>query len=170
MAKIGREMSIVRILSEYPLAREAFKRNGIEFIGKDLSPLESLEKVGKGNGLSDRQIEKIVNEINKGIEEKGREIEKGEIIRLNREAEKELAGLVDRKKKRGIRLRLVSDGCGSYRYDMDFGTKKMEGEVEFQAGKVRFYLERKFLGMIKGTEISFQGEGFVFKNPNVREE
>ena len=58
-------MSIVRIISENPLARYILLNNGIKFVGKGLSPLESLEKVAKGNGLAEIEIEKIITELNR---------------------------------------------------------------------------------------------------------
>lgn len=168
--KINQTMSIVKILTLYPLAREVFKRNGIEFIGKELSPLESLERVAKGNSLSDKDIESIVQEINKGIDEKGKALFEGELLRVTSPAAAKLKEFIEAKKgKKGIRLRLASDGCGLYSYDMDFGTKRLEGELAFEANGITFYLERKTIGLLKGTEIDFLKDGFFFNNPNVKD-
>jgi len=168
--KVTREMSIVKILSLFPLAREVFKRNGIEFIGKNLSPLESLEKVAKGNNLSDQQIQNIVKEINQGIEEKGKALFEGELLKVTPLASEKLKEILESKKgKKGIRLRLVSDGCALYSYEMDFGTKKMEGEILFKTSGMKFFIEKKTIGFIKGTEIDFISDGFFFKNPNVKD-
>lgn len=165
--QVTKEMSIVRILSLYPLAREVIKRNGIEFIGKGLSPFESLDVVGRGNGLSEERIESVVQELNKGIEEKTKALFEGELIRLTEPAAVYLNRLLGQRGKRGIRLRLASDGCGLYSYDMDFATKKLSDELEFKASGVTLFLEKKTIGLLKGTTIDYQ-EGFLFKNPNVK--
>lgn len=164
--QVTKGMSVSRVLTASPLAREVLKRHGIRFIGKQLSPLESLETVGKGNGLTGEQVDAIVREINDGLG-KGDGLERGELVKLTPTAERELADLVATKRKKGIRLRLASDGCGLYTYDMDLGTKRLDGEVQFQTGKVTFYLERKTLPFLKGTTIDFHDGGFEMRNPNV---
>lgn len=172
--KATKEMSIVHIISASPLARPVLLKHGIKFIGKGLSPLESLEKVAKGNGLSDSDIEKILGEINSasgmtpsasvGLEKKG------EVIELTESAAEKLKQIVRLKGKKGIRLRLVSDGCSTYVYDMDFATKRIGNEIEVKTGNVKFFVEQKTVDFIKGTMIDYNAEkeGFVFDNPNVK--
>lgn len=162
-----KDMSVVKILSLYPLAREVLKRHGIAFIGKQLSPLESIEKAAIGNGLSGEQLAALLAEINEGILEKKTTFF-GEVLRLTPRAAEELNGMLAKKPgKKGIRLRLVSDGCALYSYDMDFGTKKLDGEIVFKTSGLTFYLEKKMMGFLQGTEIDYQG-GFLFLNPNVK--
>jgi len=170
--KITREMSIVKILSSYPLAREVLKRHGIEFIGRQLSPLESLETVANGNNLEEGEIDKILQEINGGMKKAVSELFSGEILTLTPKASSKLKELLERKGKKGIRFRLASDGCGLYSYDMDFGTKKLEGEMESKANGIKFYLDRKSIGLIKGLEIDYKEQqgGFMFNNPNVKDQ
>jgi len=167
---ISKETSIVKLLSSYPLAREILKRNGIEFIGKNLSPLESLDVVGKGNSLSEKQIESILQEIREGMKRAEKELYSGALLTLTTAAAEELSTILKKKQgKKGFRLKLASDGCGLFSYDLDFATKKLGGEVACKTAGLIFYLEKKTLGMIKGISIDFTGEGFLFKNPNVRE-
>lgn len=159
-------MSIVNIISENPMARGILLGHGIKFVGKGLSPLESLEKVAKGNGLTITEIEKIITELNR---EQPKRDDKN-ILDISDMASEKLKQMIKAKHKKGIRLRLVSDGCATYVYDMDFGTKKIDGEVEFRTNGVVFYIEPKSVDFIKGTKIDYnkKEDGFLFENPNVK--
>ena len=165
--KITKDMTIVKIISENPLARGILLEHGIKFVGKGLSPLESLEKVAKGNGLSDSNINEILKELNKPLKNIKRD---GDILNLTDTAREKLKQIIKSKHKKGIRLRLVSDGCATYVYDMDFGTKKIENEIEFKTGGVIFYIDPKSVDFLNGTRIDYNSgeEGFVFDNPNVK--
>ncbi len=165
--KITNDMSIVNIVSESPLARGILLNHGIKFVGKGLSPLESLEKVARGNGLTDTEIEKILAELNKEQQKR----DDNDILNITNMASEKLRHMIKARHKKGIRLRLVSDGCASYVYDMDFGTKKIEGEAEFRTNGVTFYIEPKSVDFIKGTIIDYseREDGFIFENPNVKQ-
>ena len=65
--KITKDTSVSRAISISPFARGIFQKHGIKFIGKDVSPLESIEKAGQANGLSEKDIENIVIEINNSL-------------------------------------------------------------------------------------------------------
>ena len=166
--RVTKDMSIVSILSRYPLAREVFKKHGIQFIGKQLSPLESLEVVAKGNNLSDQAVQEILRDIRDGLEKQQSELFSGELLILRKETADYLRTLLSSKKgKKGFRLRLASDGCGLYSYDLDFATKQLSGELSFHAQGITFYIEKKTLGLIKGTTLEFRDGGIYFDNPNV---
>ena len=164
--KITKDISIVDIISQNPMARGVLLENGIKFVGQGLSPLESLEKVAKGNGLDNKQIENILKELNK---EQPKTSNK-DVIQISSAAGTKLKEMIKSKNKKGIRLRLVSDGCATYVYDMDFGTRRIEGEIELKANGVTFYIDPKSADFIRGTKIDYdtKEEGFVFDNPNVK--
>ena len=163
--KITKDMSVVQIISASPLARGILLKHGIKFIGKGLSPLESLDTVAKGNGLSGKQVENILDEINSIKEER-----KDVMLKTTDAAADKLRTIIKSRHKKGIRLRLVSDGCSTYVYDMDFATKRTEGEVEVNSSGVKFFIEQKSMDFIKGTTIDYNAkeDGFVFQNPNVK--
>lgn len=160
-----KEMTVVQVLSESPLARGILLKYGIKFIGQSLSPLESLEKVAKGNGLGDKDVEKMLEELNREQPKRS-----GNIIELTETAGARLREMIKNRGKKGIRFRLVSDGCSSYIYDMDFGTRRVGDEIEFKTNGVTFYVEPKSANFIRGTKIDYNAkeEGFVFENPNVK--
>lgn len=167
--QVTKEMSVVKILSAYPLAREVFKRHGIEFIGKKLSPLEPLDVVARGNNCSDQTIQDMVTEINTGIKKAQDELFSGDLLHVTPEAAAYLVDLLKQRDREAFHLRLASDGCGLYSYDLDFATMQHQDEVAFTTQGLTFYIEKKTLGLLKGTHIEFQDGGLFFNNPNVRQ-
>ena len=168
--KVNKDMSISEIVSICPAANFIFSKHGIKFIGKDLSPLESLEIVAKGNELNDEQIKEMIKEINEEIK-KQQSLGKEKVIEVTDKAAEELKKILAEKDKKAFRLKLASDGCAIYTYDFDFGTKTIGEEIENNVKGIRIFMPRKNVPMLKGTIIDYdeQRGGFVFNNPNVKE-
>jgi len=162
--KVSKDMSVSNIISAYPHAREIMSAHGIKFIGKDLSPLESLEKVSKGNGLQDKDISDIVSEISAYKESKIVKID------VTPDAAEKLKNVLKEKNKKAVRLRLYSDGCAMYTYDIDFLNVKPSNDVEIKLNGVRFFIEKKSIDFLNGTKMRYDTseDAFVFDNPNVK--
>ncbi len=143
-------------------AQQIMKKHGIRQLG---SPLETLEDVGKNNGLDSKQIDSIVDEINNTID-KGTDYSKIKISITDSGAETLKNELAMRKKKY-ISLRLVSD-TGIYTYDMDFSSKKSGKEIEIESNGILLLIDKKTSGLLNGLTIDFDSvrRGFVFQNPN----
>ena len=170
MPEVKRQTSVSGAVAMAPKARRIFRAYGMEFIGKQLSPLESIEVVARGNNLAEEAIDAMIKEINESMNEKDAPPENA--IALTARAAAKLKELLMAKKgKKGFRLRLASDGCGLYTYDLDFGTKAVGEELSLEFRGLRFYIEKKFLSLLYGTEIDYDPskDGFVFRNPNVKE-
>lgn len=165
---VSEDMSIMEITSIFPLSSQVFIENGIKFIGNNLSPLESLKKVGKGNGLSEEKISEIVKEINRQIKHFHEGKLGGEPFFLTDKAAEELKKVLKNKVKKAVKFRLYQDACGLFTYDVDFGNKKQENEVAIRKRGINFHVDRKSILMIQGTTIDFRDGGFYFDNPNVR--
>ncbi len=170
MAEVTRQTSVSNAIAITPRARRIFRAHGIEFIGKQLSPLESIEIVARGNNLTEEKIDLMIKEINESMKEK--DLPPEHAIKLTDKAAAKLKELLRAKKgKKGFRLRLASDGCGLYTYDIDFGTKAIGEELALSFSGLKFYIEKKFLSLLYGTEIDYDPskDGFVFNNPNVKD-
>ena len=169
--KITKDMTVAEIIRMFPSAAISFRKHGIEFIGKDLSPLESLEKVAYGNGLTEDKLEHMVNEINEEMNKKPvEEISENFIILTNSAVHEFNRSLEQKTDKEGIRLRLVSSGCALYVYDMEFASRRFGTEIEFQTNNIKFFVEKKTIPMIDGVKIDYiENKGFVFDNPHVKD-
>lgn len=165
---ITKDTPVATALGEVPEARKIFSDHGIRFIGRDVSPLESVDVVAKGNGLAGDQIAAMIAEIN-AISEKV--LDPTDAIMLTPAAAARLKEFLARKTKRAVRLRLVSSGCSVYSYDIDAAAKSSSTELDVVSQGVHVLVEKKHLALLKGTVIDFdvKEQGFVFRNPNVRE-
>ena len=171
--KINKEMSVAEIIRTFPSAALSFRKHGIEFIGKDLSPLESLEKVAYGNGLSEDKLQKMIEDINEEMNKKPVEDISENFINLTDKAVEEFKELLKKKKdKKGIRLRLVSSGCVLYVYDMEFASRKFSDEIEFDRNGIKFFVSKKSIPMVDGIVIDYNygKRGFRIHNPHVKED
>lgn len=171
--KVIKEMTVAEIIRTFPQAAVSFRKFGIEFIGKDLSPLESLEKVSYGNGLTEEALRKMIDEINDEMNRKPVEDVSETFINLTDKAAEEFREQLAKKKdKKGIRLRLVSSGCVLYVYDMEYANKRYGDEIEFETKGIRFFVQKKTIPLIDGVTIDYLygKRGFKFNNPHVKED
>ncbi|MEW6408011.1 MAG: DUF1858 domain-containing protein [Patescibacteria group bacterium] len=66
--KITKSQTISEIIKKYPQTIEIFFKYGLHCIGCAISANETLEEGARGHGLTDKEIAKILREINKIIE------------------------------------------------------------------------------------------------------
>jgi len=145
-------------------AQSIMKKHGVKVIG---SPLDTLEDVGRKNGLNSKKIDFLVDEINNVID-KGTDYSKIKVS-ITDSASGALKNELSRRKKKYVSLRLVSD-TGIYTYDMDFSNKKSGNEIEIKFKGVLIAVDKKTSGLLNGLIIDFDSVrgGFVFHNPNFR--
>ena len=164
MPEVSRSFMLSQVFAACSDAQQIMKKHGIKKVG---SPLDSLEDVGRMNGLDSKKIDSMVDDINKAID-KGTDYSRIKIIVTDSGAEV-LKNELQKRKKKYISLRLVSD-TGIYTYDMDFSNKKSGKEIEIESNGIALLLDRKTSGLLIGTTIDFDSVrgGFVFNNPNFR--
>ncbi|MBI4895212.1 MAG: iron-sulfur cluster assembly accessory protein [Candidatus Aenigmarchaeota archaeon] len=171
--KITKDMTVAEIVRMFPRSVISFRKFGIEFIGRDISPLESLEKVSYGNKLTEEALEKMIEEINEEMNKKPVEDISENFIKLTDKAADEFTEQLKKKKdKKGIRLRLVSSGCALYVYDMEYANKRYGDEIEFDTKGIKFFVQKKTIPLIDGVTIDYLygKRGFKFNNPHVKED
>jgi iron-sulfur cluster assembly protein len=71
----------------------------------------------------------------------------------------------------GLRFGVRRTGCSGWGYRVDLARSAEEGDVVFDQGGVRIYVDAESLPLVDGTRIDFLKAGlneqFVFENPNV---
>jgi iron-sulfur cluster assembly accessory protein len=76
----------------------------------------------------------------------------------------------DQGEAKGIRLSLVSGGCGEFQFKLDLAPAANDGETICETSGVPIFVNRGSAGLIKGTRIdyveSLDGGSFIFQNPN----
>ena len=68
--KITREMTLGDIVSKYPVAAQVMMDFGLHCIGCHVATWETLEQGAKAHGLSDKQVDEMVEKINLVINKK----------------------------------------------------------------------------------------------------
>ena len=73
---VTRDMTLGEIITEFPEAVEVMLKNGLHCVGCHVAAYETLEQGAKAHGMSDKDIEKMLEEMNdivKNIKKKGKE-------------------------------------------------------------------------------------------------
>lgn len=82
--------------------------------------------------------------------------------------------LVNRGKGVGVRIGVKTAGCSGLSYVLEFVDQIESEDVVFDYGEVKVVVDPKSLEYVDGTELDFVkeglNEGFVFSNPNVKNE
>ena len=64
-AGITRDMTLGEIVRRYPEAVEVMLRRGLHCVGCHVAAWETLEQGAKAHGMSDREIDSMISEMNK---------------------------------------------------------------------------------------------------------
>ena len=82
--------------------------------------------------------------------------------------------LKSRGKGEGVRLGVKTSGCSGLAYVLEFVDEIDEDDVVFEDKGVKVIIDQKSLVYLDGTELDYGkeglNEGFIFKNPNVKNE
>lgn len=64
--KITKTSNLLQLVQEYPhLASVLFEKYGLHCVGCMAAPFETLEQGAKAHGMRDKEIEKMVQELNR---------------------------------------------------------------------------------------------------------
>ena len=63
--KITRKMTLGEAVSRYPKTAQVMMARGLHCIGCHVAAWESIEDGARGHGLSDKEIDEMVKEMNK---------------------------------------------------------------------------------------------------------
>lgn len=171
---IHRQMTIEQILSLFPfkaqkLAQEITKA-GLHCVGCHAATWETLEAGMLGHGMTDEQINTLVDRLNALLEE---EADMSSITITKRAAKKYLEILEeDGKQGWGIRFEERMAGCSGFEYVLDFSEKAEDDDEIFVSNGIEIHVKKAMVPRLLGSEIDYldglQGAGFKISNPNVR--
>jgi hybrid cluster-associated redox disulfide protein len=68
--KVTKKMTLGETVTKHPEAAEIMMGYGLHCIGCHVAAWESIEDGAKGHGLNDKQIDEMVEKINKAVEAK----------------------------------------------------------------------------------------------------
>ena len=67
-SKITKDMQIGEAIQKYPDTAVVMMRNGLHCVGCHVAAWESIEQGAKAHGMDDKQIDSMVEEMNRSIE------------------------------------------------------------------------------------------------------
>lgn len=170
---VTKNMTIGDVVSKYPALAEILMDNGVHCIGCGGAFMETIEQGFKGHGMSDEEVNRIVQEMNDSLKEQGVQGEPTtEGVTITKKAAKKLKELLHEKKKEtwGLRVEVTRGGCAGMSYGLDFEKKETKEDVVIEQEGVKLFIDQESYPMVKGATIDYvdalQGAGFKISNPN----
>lgn len=166
-------MTIEEILSMFPNKAQKLSYEitnaGLHCVGCQAATWETLEAGMFGHGMSEKDVERLVERLNKLLEE---EVDATTISITKRAAEKYLKILEEEGKQGyGIRFSEKMAGCNGFEYVLDYSEKALENDQVFESQGIAIHVEKKLLSRLLGSEIDYidglHNSGFKISNPNV---
>ena len=169
---ITKDMTIGDVVAKYPASIEPLQAAGVHCVGCHVSYHETLEQGFKGHGMSDEEVDAVIANINKAIEDSKFDEGKDFII-TNKAAEKLKEVLRENNKESsGLRVELVPGGCSGFQYGLELDDSTTDMDKVFEEKGVKIKVTKENMNFLKGAKLdyvdSLQGGGFKISNPNVK--
>ncbi|MEK6934892.1 MAG: iron-sulfur cluster assembly accessory protein [Nanoarchaeota archaeon] len=167
---VTKDMTMGDIVQKFPAAIEVIQANGLHCIGCHVSYWETLEQGCQGHGMSQEQINKMLEDINKSIED-SQSTQDGKEIILTQKASKKIKELISSHSKpfQGLKIKVSPGGCSGYHYDFELTESKQDQDKVIEEHGVKVFIDAESLNMMKGSTIDYidalQGAGFKVSNP-----
>lgn len=172
--KIHRQMTIEQILSMFPFKAQKLSQEitnaGLHCVGCHAATWETLEAGMYGHGMNDEAIDRLVNRLNKLLDEKVDHT----TISITPRAAKKYLEILEEEGKQGWGMRFAERmaGCNGFEYSLDYSEKANPDDTVFESVGIQIHVNTNMVGRLLGSEIDFidglQGSGFKISNPNVR--
>jgi iron-sulfur cluster assembly accessory protein len=171
---ITRDMTIDDIFKKFPhkgpkLAQE-ITNAGLQCVGCSAATWETLEAGMYGHGMSDDEINGLVQRLNQILDEK----EDLNTITLTPKAAQKYREILEEEGRAGWGLRFGerAAGCSGFEYFLDYAEKAKPGDLVLESQGVQIYIHHKSADRLMGAVIDYvdglNGAGFKISNPNVK--
>jgi len=174
---INRQMNIQELANAHPEAVMVMAERGLHCFGCHGAAFDTVEAGAKGHGMSDEDIDKMVDDMNQVVATKqaaksAPKEEKQHDMQLTDKASSKLVELMKAEKKEGhgLRVQVVPGGCAGFSYNLDFDEKAKDGDIVLTKSGVKVFIDKESLEQMNGATIDYvdglQGSGFKIENPN----
>src|SRR3989344_4447327 len=169
---ITKDMTIGDVVAKYPACIEALQAAGVHCVGCHVSYHETLEQGFKGHGISDEEIDIIIEKMNISVEES--KLEQGkEFIITNKAATKLKEVLKENNKEgSGLRVEIIPGGCSGFQYGLELDDNTTDLDLIVEDKGVKIIVTKENMNFLKGAKLdyvdSLQGGGFKISNPNIK--
>lgn len=171
--KVSREMTIEDIFRKFPhksqrLAQE-MTNLGLHCVGCHASTWETLEAGVMGHGMTNDDVDKLVDRLNAILEEKV----DATTVTITPRAAKKFLGILEEEGKNGWGMRFAEKmgGCNGFEYALDYSEKATEDDITLESHGVEIHINKAAMDRLLGCEIDYieglYNSGFKISNPNV---
>jgi iron-sulfur cluster assembly accessory protein len=177
--KITRDMVISEILMEHPkqamLLSEIMMEFGIHCVGCGAASFETLEQGVLGHGFSEEQLNELVSQLNKAVEnkEEATPVDIDFNITLTDSAVKKIKEAMKQKDNTDnliLRISVLAGGCSGFMYGLEIIEEPIDSDLNLKHGDLNLAVDKRSIEYLNGTEIDFidtlNDSGFKFNNPN----
>ena len=132
---------IQNVLDKYPgkaqKLAQIMTNAGLHCVGCNASTFESLEEGMLGHGMAVKELDALVKEMNKIVNENI----KVEAVAVSKVAADKIQELLKKEKKTGYGLKIGvgSGGCSGYQYELSFQKEAEEGEILTESRGVKLF-------------------------------
>ncbi len=149
---------------------------GIHCTSCGAASFETLEMGVLGHGFSEADLDKLVEDLNKAVNEGGsvksvaNEEFKLTLTPKAIEKVKEAMQTQGKKDTTTLRVAVLAGGCSGFLYDLQFLDDPSKEDLNFKQDNVNIAVDKKSMELLNGIEIDFidtlNESGFKFNNPN----
>jgi iron-sulfur cluster insertion protein len=122
----------------------------------------------KGHGMTNEEIDNVINEMNKIIENES--LTNNENFKITEKAVNKIKEVV--KDGKGLRIEVIPGGCAGYMYNITTEDKINNDDKIIEESNIKVILDEKSFDLLKGSKLdyvdSLQGAGFKIHNPNAK--
>ncbi len=172
MMKVTKDMLIADVVRTYPQSVDIMLKHGLHCFGCGVSLYETIEQGTLGHGMSEEQLNALVEDLNNNLEQHEITTESKDFTVTEKAASKVKEFLrLENKEGWGLRVGVMPGGCSGLTYLMDFAQEKEEDDIVIEAGNVKFFVNKNDLEHLGGATLDYvetlQAAGFKIDNPNV---
>ena len=165
---ITKEMMISEVIEKYPSTIETLLMTGVHCIGCHVSYFETLEQGMKGHGMSNEEVDEVINEMNNVIDKE--KLSENDEFKITEKAADKIKNVL--KDKNGLRIEVIPGGCSGYMYNITTEDKINKDDQVIQDKEVKIIIDKESFDLLRGAKLdyvdSLQGAGFKIHNPNAK--
>jgi len=168
--QINSNMTLGEVIKKWPSSVEIIQDYGLTCVGCSVAYWEQLDAAAKGHGLTGKQIDEMVEKLNKAAED----ISANAPINVTQKAADKVLELLKQKQKENYALRvgIKEGGCSGFEYTIVLDNEKQDDDKVIEQRGVRIFIDKKSLEFMQGSLIDYvdalQGAGFKISNPNAK--
>ncbi|MEK6822605.1 MAG: DUF1858 domain-containing protein, partial [Nanoarchaeota archaeon] len=137
---VRKDMPIAEVVEKYPMAVPVILSYGLHCVGCHVSPYETVEQGALGHGMTEKDVESMVKDINDAIADSSR----GAPVKLTELAAAKLHEFIasEGRAGEGLRVMITPGGNAGFTYDMQFEAKARPEDEVFEDRGVKIFVDK----------------------------